>query len=280
MTYKEIKYNLKELLSKEHSEREAKNLTKLFLEYLTGLKYLQIILLEDNKAEQIVLDRYNTILPRIINSEPSQYIIGKAFFIDFELNVDNSVLIPRPETEELVRWINELNPNANKKVLDIGTGSGCIALGLKYFNSNFNVNACDVSAKAILMAKKNSSELNLAVNFFELNILKCNEIEEEYDIIVSNPPYIPTVEKELMSKNVLNFEPHIALFTNNENPLIFYKKISELAFEYLAKKGLLFFELNEFYADEIYAIMDNIGFTNIELKKDFQGKYRMIKGTK
>ena len=202
------------------------------------------------------------------------------FFIDFELLVNENVLIPRPETEELVRWIeSEIENNAT--ILDIGTGSGCIPLGLKYLNNSLAVSACDISVEALKVAKKNTKLLKLAVNFFELDILNPQTtLNQKFDIIVSNPPYVRESEKARMAPNVLEHEPHLALFVENDSPLVFYKAIVDLSKQSLKKEGLLYFEINEFLGAETKTLFATDDFDDVQLKTDIFDKHRMIRATK
>ncbi|MDR2511691.1 MAG: peptide chain release factor N(5)-glutamine methyltransferase [Bacteroidales bacterium] len=212
-------------------------------------------------------------LKRIKSSEPIQYIVGETEFAGLKIFVDKNVLIPRPETEEIV----DLIPKDAPSVLDICTGSGCIALALKKKMPYSDVEAMDVSTEALHVAKKNAEYNHLNVNFF------CGDIflfqtKKKYDIIVSNPPYVRESEKALMQKNVLDFEPHIALFVEDENPLKFYKKITKFAENQLNKNGLLFFEINEEFAEEVKVILQLHHFSDVKSYKDFRGKERFVSG--
>lgn len=280
MTYKELKLFIHNELNDIFGEREKSSIVQILLEHLTNFNKIQFMLSESEECPDIVIEEAEIAIQRLKNFEPIQYITNSSFFIDFELFVDSSVLIPRPETEELVRWIAKEH-DGSKHVLDIGTGSACIPIGLQYFNPEFIIEACDISDKALVVAKMNAEKFNFNINFFKLNILTNKQLFlKEYDIIISNPPYIPPEEKKVMHQNVLDFEPHIALFSSNENPLEFYKAICEFSQVNLAKDGFLYFEMNEFYAIEIQDIMESFGFTNIEMKRDLQGKWRMIRAQK
>lgn len=218
-----------------------------------------------------------SVITRLVNLEPYQYVFGRAYFYDFELNVSGDVLIPRPETEELVNLIVTDFKGLSPKVIDIGTGSGCIALALAKLLPKASVTALDVSPKALKVAKKNAKELSLDIRFEELDILS-ESLSEKYDVIVSNPPYIPLSEKSLMEENVLAHEPHLALFVENENPLIFYKAITLQATRALKSCGSLYFECNEFTADDVKKLLIEEGYENVEIKLDMQGKKRIVKG--
>lgn len=211
---------------------------------------------------------------------PVQYIAGKSWFYDLEIGVKEGVLIPRPETEELVDWVINESKEA-KKIIDVGTGSGCIPLSIKSRLSNADVIGLDVSDEALAIATENAKSLNLSVDFKKFNALKWEDypMTSKADVIVSNPPYIPESDKELMHENVLSFEPGLALFVDNDSPLIFYKAIADFAFGNLKKGGLLFFEIHESYGCETKKMLESKGFKNIELRKDLQGKDRMIKAS-
>ena len=214
---------------------------------------------------------------RLQNNEPFQYIHGTTTFFGLELKCDKRALIPRPETEELVAWAVEFGPY--KTIADICTGSGCIALGLKSIFSESNVTGLDISTDALSLAKENSKLTNLDVEFNHADVLNINGdlLDQKWDCIISNPPYIPSNERESIAENVLNFEPEIALFVENYNPIIFYKAIVKYAKSNLSGNGFLFFEIYPDFALEISDLLKLKGFINIELRKDLQGKNRMIK---
>ena len=215
-------------------------------------------------------------IERLSKNEPYQYIFGRAYFYDFELNVSSDVLIPRPETEELVDLIAKDFMGLSPKIIDIGTGSGCIALALAKLLPKASVSALDVSPKALQIAAKNSEELSLPIKLIETNILS-QKLDDTYDVIVSNPPYIPHVEKKLMEENVLKYEPHLALFVEDESALIFYEEIANQALNCLKINGGLYFECNEFNADAVKNMLIKKGFNRVEVLLDMQDKKRMIK---
>ena len=214
---------------------------------------------------------------RLKKNEPFQYIHGITTFFGLELICDKRALIPRPETEELVAWAVEFGPY--KTIADICTGSGCIALGLKSKFSESNVTGLDISTDALSLAKENSKLTNLDVEFIHADVLNINEgfSDKKWDCIISNPPYIPSNERESIAENVLNFEPEISLFVENENPIIFYEAIVKYAKSNLLRKGFLFFEIHPDFSAEISDFLKFKGFINIEQRKDLQGKNRMIK---
>jgi release factor glutamine methyltransferase len=214
---------------------------------------------------------------RLKKNEPFQYIHEKTTFFGLELKCDKRALIPRPETEELVAWAVEFGPY--KTIADLCTGSGCIALGLKSIFSESNVIGLDISMDALSLAQENSKLNNLNVDFIHADILNINDnlLNKKYDCIVSNPPYIPSNERETMAENVLNFEPEISLFVENDNPILFYEAIVKYAKSNLSENGILFFEIHPDFSAEISDLLNLKGFINIELRKDLQGKNRMIK---
>lgn len=214
---------------------------------------------------------------RLKKNEPFQYIHEKTIFFGLELKCDKRALIPRPETEELVAWAVEFGPY--KTIADLCTGSGCIALGLKSKFSESGITGLDISTDALSLAKENSKLTNLNVEFIHADVLNINEgfSDKKWDCIISNPPYIPTNERESLAENVLNFEPEVALFVENYNPIMFYEAIIKYAKSNLSENGFLFFEIHPDFSAEISDLLKLKGFINIELRKDLQGKNRMIK---
>jgi release factor glutamine methyltransferase len=218
-----------------------------------------------------------------LKNEPLQHIIGSTYFCDLKLLTDKRALIPRPETEELVyhivEWVKSKDNNPSA-ILDLCTGSGCIALALKSFFPQAIIAGTDISNDALLLAKENSENTGMHVHFFQSDVLNFNlpkeELPEKYDVIVSNPPYIPFSDLIDMDANVIYHEPHLALFVENDNPLIFYRKIGELALKYLKPKGLLAFEIHEKHERETKALLESQGFINVTLLTDLQGKNRMV----
>ncbi len=217
-------------------------------------------------------------LEKLKQQIPIQYITGVTEFYGLPFQVNPSVLIPRPETEELVDWI--LNSFKMKKgeisLLDIGTGSGCIAISLAKNLPNVTVSALDISKEALATAKENAQLNKVEISFLEEDILICQDLKGKWDVIVSNPPYIKEEEKKLMSNNVLEYEPHLALFVPDVNPLLFYKKIAQLAKTHLKDSGVLYFEINEALGAEVVSLLEEEGFTYMELRKDIYGKDRMV----
>jgi release factor glutamine methyltransferase len=261
-----------------YPDTEIRSFTKLLISKLTGFSNTEIILNKNTifSAEQRkILDSF---IEKLKIHMPIQYILGKTEFYGLEFIVNQSVLIPRPETEELVEWIlNSIHDNSNLKLLDIGTGSGCIAIGLKNNLTQSQVTAFDISEDALLIAQKNAELNNLKINFEQVDILKNLNLNEKWDVIVSNPPYIPENEKIEISQNVLDFEPHLALFVPEIDPLVFYKKIADFGKAHLNENGSLFFEIHYTKANQIIELLKSLGYFEIELRKDIYKNDRMIK---
>ena len=256
-------------------EREIISWAYISIDFLLGYNRSECIINSDKEITIDVSDRINQIIGDLKANIPIQYIIGEAEFFGLKFKVNEHTLIPRLETEELVQWILE---HEFTSLLDIGTGSGCISIAVKK-NKNVEILAIDVSGPALLMAKENARINEVDINFSVQDILKTDSLMR-VDVIISNPPYVLEKEKDLMLNNVLDNEPHSALFVSNENPLLFYKKIAELAYLSLSKNGLLFFEINENFGVEIVELLKCIGFVDIELKKDINEKDRMLKAIK
>ena len=256
-------------------EREIISWAYISIDFLLGYNRSECIINSDKEITIDVSDRINQIIGDLKANIPIQYIIGEAEFFGLKFKVNEHTLIPRLETEELVQWILE---HEFTSLLDIGTGSGCISIAVKK-NKNVEILAIDVSGPALLMAKENARINEVDINFSVQDILTTDSLMR-VDVIISNPPYVLEKEKDLMSNNVLDNEPHSALFVSNENPLLFYKKIAELAYLSLSKNGLLFFEINENFGVEIVELLKCIGFVDIELKKDINEKDRMLKAIK
>ncbi|QNN44321.1 peptide chain release factor N(5)-glutamine methyltransferase [Pedobacter roseus] len=265
---------------------EAKTLFSLAAEQVLALSPNKLMMQKYADVSFINMQKFLSILNDLQIGKPIQHILEEAHFYGLVFKVNEHVLIPRPETEELVEWIisvcsiqfalNSFESPKKLSVLDIGTGSGCIPITLKKHLSNTRVATLDVSADAIAVAKQNARQIGVDINFINADILTFQS-EEKFDIIVSNPPYIRDLEKNEMHNNVLLHEPHLALFVSDENPLIFYKAIAEFAKTNLKPNGQLFFEINEYLGKETVEMLDGKGFKNIELRKDMQGKDRMVR---
>ena len=291
MTIHEAYLHIKNTLKEIYDEKEAANISELILEKIFHLKKVDRILNKHqivNTAQENILNDY---LQQLVNHKPVQYVLQEAWFAGMKFFVDENVLIPRPETEELVEWIvqdagckiqvasfEEPIHNSPLTVLDIGTGSGCIAIALKK-KLHAEVYAIDVSEAALKIASFNAKNNNADINFLQADILQqpLNIQLPLFDIIVSNPPYIAQKESVEMHANVVRYEPHIALFVPNENPLLFYNAISNFALHHLKQNGKLFFEIHENSANEIIKLLQQKSFSSTEIKKDLQQKNRMVK---
>lgn len=275
--FKELTAKWSNNLQDLYSEREARNILLLVLEDAFGFKRSALLVSSEIELSQAQIAELDQISTRLKTGEPLQYIVGFTYFDELKINVAPGVLIPRPETEELLAWMMEtVGEQENRKVEDWCTGSGCIALALKNRRPECTVKGYDISREALEIAKLNAKELNLAVDFIADNALEPAN-KETVDIIVSNPPYIPWKEKEQMHRNVTAFEPDLALFVPNENPLLFYRAIAQDASKRLSDKGYLFFELHENFAFETKIMIEELGFEAVEIQKDLQGKDRMLK---
>ncbi len=260
---------------------EIQGFYSLLLNEKLGINRVEAVLQSERILDASTEIECRDLLKRLENQEPIQYILNRTHFCDLPFLLNANVLIPRPETEELVYWMVshfEINLQKKLKILDIATGSGCIAVSLAKLLPKVEVSAMDISREAILTARENAALNQVQIDFMEADILKTSTLGDSFDIIVSNPPYVLNAEKSKMRINVLKFEPHKALFVPDTNPLIFYEKITKLAINSLHQNGLLFFEINEVYGNEVRDILAENGFIDIELKADLFGKNRMIKG--
>jgi release factor glutamine methyltransferase len=280
-----------------YNENEAAHISSMVLEKLTGMPDVTRKMHKDEQLDAHQLQQLSDIHRRLANHEPVQYILNEAWFYDFPLYVDASVLIPRPETAELADWIigdvrasgkrvmvkkaTDADRTNELKILDVGTGSGCIALALKKKLPLAEVWGCDNSEAALNVARRNASELDIRVDFVGLNFLneRLRKQLPTVDIIVSNPPYIPAAEKEKIAPNVLLHEPHTALFVPDEDPLIFYRAVAQFGHQRLYPGGAIYFETHETLCNEVLELMVRQGYKTTS-KKDMQGKDRMIKATK
>lgn len=261
-----------------YGKDEAESFFYITLEDFHGLKRTDLALRPDMVFSEDELSQWSFVLSQLKKEIPIQYIIGKTHFFGLEFEVNDNVLIPRPETEELVEWILSQKLDS-PKILDIGTGSGCIAISLAK-NLKAEVSAIDVSQAALSVAKKNAESNAAKVNFIHKDILATEDLGETYDIIVSNPPYVRHLEKAEIRKNVLENEPHLALFVDDNDALLFYKKIAGLALKNLSENGKLFFEINQYLAKETMDMLEQKGFGFLELRKDIYGNDRMILATR
>ncbi|MEC4005459.1 peptide chain release factor N(5)-glutamine methyltransferase [Flavobacterium sp. SUN052] len=281
MVLKEYKSIFLQELSTVYDAMEIESFFYIILDCFHNKKRIDLALNPAMEIDALDLLRWESVLSDLKKQKPIQYILGETEFYGLKFLVNENTLIPRPETEELVEWILESTKlelqNTKLKLIDIGTGSGCIAISLAKNLQNSEVSAVDVSEKALVMAKKNAEINKVDVNFILKNILETNDLEVQYDVIVSNPPYVRNLEKGEIKTNVLEFEPHLALFVEDNDALLFYRKIAELALKNLSENGTLYFEINQYLGKETIELLENMGFKNIELKQDIYGNDRMIR---
>lgn len=275
--YKEIWVPLQTV----YDVREARNIAGLVVEHLTGLSRTERILQKESLISEQDQEKLRAYLHELLQGRPVQYVLKEAWFAGLRFSVNEHVLIPRPETEELVEWITSDTGTkaAPFRVLDIGTGSGCIAISLKSKLPHLSVSAVDFSEHALEVAKKNAKDLGVDIEFILCDILNENDRKDlpVFDLIVSNPPYIKKSEMEGMNKNVLEYEPESALFVPDEDPLLFYKAIVDFAADHLTEDGQMYFEVNESHGDAVAQLLESRKY-QVETKADLQGKTRMVKG--
>ena len=268
-------------LQQIYSAHEAANITAMCFEKIAGITKSDVIKNPDLNLSEINIKNIETSLSELLLHKPVQYVLGEAWFYKLKFKVDEHVLIPRPETEELVNEINDfIKESCFKKIIDIGTGSGCIPIAIKKTFPETIVTAIDIDENAITVAKENASMIQTEINFFQMNFLDPANwnLFEKFDVIISNPPYIPFSEKELMDKNVTNYEPHLALFVPNEKPLVFYEAIALFSKTHLAENGKIFMEVHENLAKEVSDLFSQHEFKT-EIKKDIFEKERMVMAT-
>ncbi|MFZ4581111.1 MAG: peptide chain release factor N(5)-glutamine methyltransferase [Paludibacter sp.] len=264
-----------------YPETEIGSIRNLLLSEITGFTRAQLLVnkntkISDNQA--FLLKKYVALLKK---QTPIQYVIGQTEFYGIKIKVNNNVLIPRPETEELIEWIQQSFTNSGSyQMLDIGTGSGCIAIALKSIFKKCNITAFDISDEALQTASINAKLNNCAISFHKKDILTLQEFDIQHDVIVSNPPYIPEHEKSEILPNVLNHEPHLALFVPTNDPLLFYKAIATFGLKNLKTGGFLFFEIHKDFGIQIVELLIQMGYSNVILRKDISGNDRMIKAQK
>ncbi|MFO8236398.1 MAG: peptide chain release factor N(5)-glutamine methyltransferase [Bacteroidales bacterium] len=273
---KEVTQYIHNTLKGIYPDNEINSLIELIYEKKVNLKKTDRLLDPDYKLAPSTILEIQKIVQQLENLVPVQYILGETMFYDLNLNVNKNVLIPRQETEELVDWIIR-EQHDSPKILDIGTGSGCIAIALAKFIPQASLYAIDYNKQTLDTARKNAEKNNVSIQFIEADILSEQPSLPDMDIIVSNPPYIMNSEKQFMHKNILDFEPSESLFVADFNSLIFYHKIADYAKKYLSTNGLLYFEINENKAEDIDALLREKGFHGITIQKDINGKARMIK---
>ncbi|MDN3677937.1 peptide chain release factor N(5)-glutamine methyltransferase [Flavobacterium paronense] len=280
MLLKNYKATFLQELSSLYDEQEIDSFFYIVLEKLHGLKRIDLALDPQMVMDGNHLKQWKSVVSDLKKQKPIQYILGETEFFGSLFLVNENTLIPRPETEELVEFIISNNQITalpkNLKILDIGTGSGCIAISLAKNLSTAEVTAIDISENALDIAKRNAELNGVKVNFVVKNILETADFKQLFDIIVSNPPYVRNLEKAEIKPNVLEYEPHLALFVADEDALLFYRKIAELAKKNLNSNGKLYFEINQYLGKETVQLLVDLGFKNVELKKDIYGNDRII----
>lgn len=272
--------NIKNSLSPIYNPREIDAFIRIIFEHLMHYTTVDIIMHKDSELSDFIREKIANVTKELVLGKPIQYIFNEAYFDGHYFKVTKDTLIPRPETEELVEMIINENKSTDLNVLDIGTGSGCIAISLALGMKFANVTAFDISTKAISVAEENAKKLKAKINFIEKDILKASPKSGEFNIIVSNPPYICDCEKKDMEKNVLDFEPHTALFVPDQSPIIFYETIAQYARTSLKDNGRLYFEINNKYVDEVTTMLSDSGYINIVAHKDIHNLYRFVSATK
>ena len=272
-----IQSEMRRQLAPVYSPRELQQVVFELLEHF-GFTRVQVIAYPDAKLSETDYEQLQLMLKRLADGEPLQYVVGTEWFMDMPFSVCRDVLIPRPETEELVRLIVGRCKRPSPRIVDVGTGSGCIAVSLAKLIDGAQVTAVDVSASAIEVARRNAEQNSAQVEFVRADILADNQlfVPSSLDIVVSNPPYVTETDKNQMSRNVLDFEPHLALFVPDSDPLLFYRRIVVLAQQWLKSGGMLFFEINERFGPETVQLLENMRFGNVELHRDFYEKNRMV----
>jgi release factor glutamine methyltransferase len=280
MSLQALKQECKAALADKYESIELNSLMSILFEHITGWDQLKQALNKEQVLSQDIIDQFQKALQSLKEGMPIQYIIGKAWFMGNEFIVNEHVLIPRPETEELVDWIIEYATIINKplQILDIGTGSGCIPIALKLALPHCMVAGLDISELALQTAKENASQLKADISWIQEDILNTTYLPNQFDIIVSNPPYIPFKENVNMQVQVKNFEPSIALFVKDEDPLIFYRTVARLGKQYLSPNGQLFFEMHYDQGKALLSLFDEMGY-HAELRQDMFGKDRMLRAS-
>ncbi len=279
MTIEQLYKTYIEQLKSIYDEREASNIADWAFESIAGIKRIERTINKEKELNNVTTEKLHNVLGELLQHKPIQYVLGEAWFYKMKFFVNEHVLIPRPETEELVEWIIKevKSKNEKLKIIDIGTGSGCLAIALKKELPSADILAIDVSVEALFVAQKNALDLNTNIELLQLDFLDENTSNElaVFDIIVSNPPYIPEKEKNILQKNIVAYEPHAALFVSDAKPFIFYKKIALFALKHLDTHGKIYVEVHEKYAAEVSNIFSQYNFKST-IKKDIYGKERMI----
>lgn len=288
MTIDEARKKIAEATRHIYEKDEANNVAELLIENITKWPRSERILKRNESLSIPQEELLDSSILRLLQQEPIQYIINESWFAGMRFYVDKNVLIPRPETEELVAWVvDEVKsqihaegiPSGRAKILDVGTGSGCIAISLKSKLKEIEMWACDVSEEALSVARLNADTLNTAIDFVPVNFLDANQRKQlpAVDVIISNPPYVPKNDAREMKKNVVEYEPSSALFVGDDDPMIFYKAIADFGREKLSKGGSIYAEIHENFGEQVKDLLLSKGYDAVQLKKDMQGKDRMIK---
>jgi release factor glutamine methyltransferase len=278
----ELKASVWDELREKYPERELRGIVQSLFSFLTGLSPSMMVLEKNREMSESQINFIQRSVRRLREYEPVQYVTGQVLFHGLEFKVDRRVLIPRPETEELVGWVvSETGSDQRLHVLDVGTGSGCIAISLKKLLNEARIAGIDISEDALVVAAENAARLEAAVEFMQLDILdeQKRSLLPVYDLVISNPPYVTPEDSKAMLPNVTGHEPAIALYVDAD-PLVFYREIIRFSVEHLREGGSLYFETNEKYADEIAGMMLQAGYSGISIRKDMQGKERMVRGGK
>ena len=277
VTLKQIVDDVTHRLAGIYGQREAQWMVRIILENVKGYSPVDVVLHRDEILSEFIVGKIEDVTNRLLKNEPIQYIFGSARFYGNSLKVTHATLIPRPETEELVALIDKENRETDLRVLDVGTGSGCVAVTLARVLRFPIVDAIDISEDALAVAQENAQSLRVNVNFKKGDALAMEKPKTPiYDIIVSNPPYIADKEREDMSQNVLQYEPHTALFVPDNDSLRFYRAIGDYGTKALKGGGRLYFEINPLYVEEMRAMLDAMGYKEIRVVRDLPGKERMM----
>ena len=278
MTFAELKARIHNSLQSLYPKSEINSFYFILLEHYGNYTTAEVLANVSTQLTDNITKAIQQAITELQTAKPIQYILGETEFFSNRFFVDENVLIPRPETEELVDWVLQTYPDKTYPlhILDVGTGSGCIAISLAKALPEAQVTAIDVSPKAIAVAQRNAERNGIKVQFLQRDILQTETLPEKYDIIISNPPYVRELEKNEMHSNVLNYEPYLALFVPDDRPLLFYEQIAILAQQYLKPKGRLFFEINQYLAAEMQVMLAQKNFTEITLRQDLSGNNRML----
>lgn len=282
MTYSDLKQLFLNRLSALYSPNEAESILFFYLYYRLGMEKYQWTLRREEQLSEVCMQTITADIDRLASGFPVQYLVGKCEFFNCELSLNGKVLIPRPETEELVvEVVNRFQNRSAQRVLDVGTGSGAIALALKRYLPQAEVWATDFSENALECARENAENMKLDVNFLHHDILNdtIDSLPQDLDILISNPPYIPISEKENLHRNVKDYEPDSALFVPDSTPLIFYKKIAQVGIELLKPTGVLLFETYHLFQNQMVEMLQSLGYKQVVITKDLQGKSRFVEAS-